>query len=44
MAMKRVWHGWTTKENAHAYHQVLLEEVIPFSGAKQIEGPTKFEV
>lgn len=29
MAVKRIWHGWTTPENADAYQMVLRTEVIP---------------
>ena len=28
MAIKRVWHGWTTPENAEVYRRVLLGEVL----------------
>lgn len=24
----RIWHGWTTRENADAYEQLLLEEIL----------------
>jgi hypothetical protein len=29
MSIKRVWHGWTTKENAAKYQSILQNEVIP---------------
>jgi hypothetical protein len=29
MATKRIWHGWTTPENADAYQQLLHDEVFP---------------
>lgn len=38
MAIKRVWHGWTTIDNAEAYHQLLLNEVFPGIEHKRIEG------
>jgi heme-degrading monooxygenase HmoA len=38
MAIKRVWHGWTTPENADAYWTVLSTVVIPGIEAKGIEG------
>lgn len=44
MAIKRVWHGWTTIENAEAYRDVLLGKVIPGIEAKSIEGYRGIEV
>jgi len=38
MAVKRVWHGWTTPENADNYEKVLQEEVFPGIEAKKIPG------
>jgi heme-degrading monooxygenase HmoA len=32
----RVWHGWTRPENAHAYEELLREEIFP--GIRRIEG------
>jgi len=29
MAIKRIWHGWTTKENADKYQNILNTEVLP---------------
>ncbi|SMO52293.1 antibiotic biosynthesis monooxygenase family protein [Gracilimonas mengyeensis] len=40
----RIWHGWTSPENADAYEQVLYKEVIPGIEAKNIEGFQKIEV
>lgn len=34
----RVWHGWTTPENAAAYQQLLLEQVLPGIAAKGVPG------
>ena len=44
MAIKRVWHGWTTLENADAYREVLRCEVIPGIEAKGIPGYRSFEM
>lgn len=34
----RVWHGWTTLENADEYERVLTEEVFPAIAAKGVRG------
>jgi len=44
MAIKRVWHGWTTPEDAEAYWTVLSETVIPSIEAKTIQGYQGIEV
>jgi antibiotic biosynthesis monooxygenase (ABM) superfamily enzyme len=44
MAIKRIWHGWTTKENADNYQNILNKEVLPSIEAKQIPGYKKIEV
>jgi antibiotic biosynthesis monooxygenase (ABM) superfamily enzyme len=44
MAIQRIWHGWTTLENADTYQRLLLGEVIPGIEAKNIPGFTKIEV
>ena len=44
MAIKRVWHGWTTKENAENYQNILHKEVLPSIEAKKIPGYKKIEV
>lgn len=44
MAVKRVWHGWTTPENAEAYWNILSTVVIPGIEAKEIEGYRGIEV
>ncbi len=38
MAIKRIWHGWTTPENAVAYEALLRDEVFPGIEAKKIPG------
>jgi heme-degrading monooxygenase HmoA len=44
MTIKRVWHGWTTKDNADSYQHILQNEVIPGIEAKNIPGLNKFEI
>lgn len=44
MTIKRVWHGWTTKENAELYQTILNEQVLPGIEAKNIPGYQKIEV
>ena len=38
MAIKRIWHGWTTIENAAIYEKLLHDEVFPGIEAKNIPG------
>jgi len=38
MAIKRIWHGWTTPENAATYENLLRTEVFAGIEAKQIPG------
>lgn len=40
----RIWHGWTTPENADVYYQVLTETVIPQIESYKMEGYHKIEV
>jgi heme-degrading monooxygenase HmoA len=40
----RIWHGWTTPENADAYYKVLTEQVIPQIESYKMEGYRKIEV
>jgi len=44
MAIKRVWHGWTTKKNADSYQKILNSIVLPGIEAKNIPGYRKIEV
>ena len=44
MAIKRVWHGWTTKENADNYQNILNKEVLSSIEAMKIPGYKKIEV
>jgi antibiotic biosynthesis monooxygenase (ABM) superfamily enzyme len=34
----RVWHGWTTPENADAYERLLRTEIFPGISAKAVPG------
>jgi len=44
MATKRIWHGWTTPENADTYQQLLHDEVFPGIEAKNIPGYQSIEL
>jgi hypothetical protein len=34
----RIWHGWTTPENADAYENLLRTEIFPGISSKNISG------
>ncbi len=34
----RVWHGWTSHENADAYEALLKSEIFPGIAAKRVQG------
>ena len=34
----RIWHGWTTPEDAKAYEKLLRDEIFPSIAARRIEG------
>jgi heme-degrading monooxygenase HmoA len=34
----RIWHGWTTYENADAYERLLREEILKWIESKDIAG------
>ena len=38
MATKRIWHGWTTPENADEYQDLLRNEIFRSIEAKNIPG------
>ena len=38
MAIRRIWHGWTTPENADEYRTLLHDEILPGIEAKEIPG------
>jgi heme-degrading monooxygenase HmoA len=42
--IKRLWHGWTTKNNAESYLHILKNQVIPEIEAKNINGYRSFEL
>ena len=44
MAVKRVWHGWTTQDNADKYQNLLSDEVFPGIEAKKIPGYQSIEL
>ena len=44
MAIKRIWHGWTTPENADNYQKLLHNEVFPGIEAKKISGYQSIEL
>ena len=37
-AVARIWHGWTTVDNADAYQEVVEGEVVPAIVARHIPG------
>ena len=38
MAIKRIWHGWTSPDNADTYENLLKSSVFPSIVAKKIPG------
>lgn len=42
--IKRIWHGWTTFENADIYQQLLHGHVFPGIEAKNIPGFLSIEL
>ena len=44
MTIKRVWHGWTTPQNASIYENVLQAQVFPNIEAKKIPGYRSIEL
>ena len=44
MAIKRIWHGWTTPKNADKYQKLLYSEVFPGIEAKKISGYQSIEL
>lgn len=34
----RIWHGWTTPENAATYQRLLQEEIFGGTAAKEVAG------
>ena len=44
MTIKRIWHGWTTPQNADVYEKLLREEVSVGIEAMTIKGLRRFEM
>ncbi len=44
MAIKRLWHGWTTPENADPYQNLLRDEIFPGIESKRIPGYQSIEL
>ena len=44
MTIKRIWHGWTTREKAEAYRQILEQVVRPGIEARNIPGYRSLEL
>ncbi len=42
--IKRIWHGWTSLENADMYQQLLHDHVFPGIEAKKIPGYLSIEL
>ena len=40
----RIWHGWTTKENASIYESLLRNEIFPSIENKKIKGYKKISL
>lgn len=38
IAIGRIWHGWTTPENADAYETLLKSEIFPGIAKKNVAG------
>ncbi|UCG89120.1 MAG: antibiotic biosynthesis monooxygenase, partial [Gemmatimonadota bacterium] len=36
--ISRMWHGWTTPENAAVYERLLRSEILPAIAAKNLPG------
>lgn len=44
MTIKRIWHGWTTLDNADEYQTLLHNEIFPGIEAKNISGYQSIEL
>ncbi len=40
----RIWHGWTTVENANIYEQLLKDEIFPGIENKKVKGYRKISL
>ena len=36
--ISRIWHGWTSRENANAYEALLRTEILPGIAGRRIRG------
>jgi hypothetical protein len=43
MSVKRIWHGWTTFQNAEIYQELLHRKIFPGIEAKEIQGVIEFQ-
>jgi hypothetical protein len=34
----RIWHGWTSRENASAYEELVKSEILPGIAGRRIRG------
>lgn len=44
MGIKRIWHGWTSPENADPYQELLHKEIFPGIESKNIQGYRSVEL
>lgn len=44
MMIARIWHGWTSPENADSYESLLRNEILPKIRQKGIDGFKKIHV
>ena len=44
MKIKRIWHGWTTPQNADQYQELLHNVIFPGIEAKNIDGYRRIEL
>jgi hypothetical protein len=42
--ISRIWHGWTTRDNADAYENLLRSEIIPGIVARKVDGFERIEM
>jgi len=42
--VSRVWHGWTTPENADTYENLLKTDILPGIAAKGVSGYRKIQL
>ena len=44
MSVKRIWHGWTSPENAGAYQELLHQQIFPAIESRSLEGLKAIEL